>query len=98
MTAIPPEFLEYYAFMEKHNYSKYAKKKHISNAKRIGYLLLNQECIEPIEIARTMCDGSKASQNNLAWTLNDYRVFLDEKNRPQKQIEILMSLKDKVLV
>lgn len=98
MTMIPPEFAEYYAFMEKKNYSKYAKKKHISNAKRIGYLLLNRESVEPKEIAEAMCDGSKASQNNLAWTLNDYRYFLEEKNRPQKQIEILMSLKDKVLV
>ena len=95
---IPPEFAEYYSWMEKKNYSKYSKKKHISNAKRIGYLLLNQESMEPKEIAEAMCDGSKASQNHLTWTANDYRCFLDDKNRPQKQIEILMSLKDKVLV
>jgi len=99
---IPPEFADYYSFMqkmkEKGAYSESAIERHIANAKRIGYLLLNAEGMEPREIARMMCSGSKASEDNLAWTLNDYRMFINRGEKMQRQNEILMSIQDKVLV
>lgn len=99
---IPPEFADYYSFMqtmkEKGAYSDSAITRHINNAKRIGYLLLNAEGMEPREIARMMCSGSKASEDNLAWTLNDYRMFINRGEKMQRQNEILMTLQDKVLV
>ena len=99
---IPPEFADYYSFMRKMQkkgaYSDYAIKRHISNAKRIGYLLMNSDGMEPREIARMMCSGSKASEDNLAWTLNDYRMFINRGEKMQRQNEILMTLQDKVLV
>ena len=99
---IPPEFADYHSHMKrmqkKGAYSDYAIKKHISNARRIGYLLLNAETLEPREIASMMCNGSKASEDNLTWTLNDYREFINSGEKVKRQNEILMTLQDKVLV
>lgn len=99
---IPPEFADYYSFMqkmkEKGAYSDDAIERHIANAKRIGYILMNADGMEPREIARMMCSGSKASEDKLTWTLNDYRMFINRGEKMQRQNEILMTLQDKVLV